>query len=58
MTSDYLEPIANLIGRTDFFEHDIMIVPYSQIPPDMYSSNTDVAFTSEEPEAQISEIKK
>ena len=28
------EPIANLIGRTDFFEHDIILVPLSQMPPD------------------------
>ena len=25
------EPIANLIGRADFFEHDIMVVPLSQV---------------------------
>ena len=29
-----VEPIASLIGRTDFFEHDLVIVPFSQIPPE------------------------
>ena len=27
------EPISEHIGRSDFFEHDIIIVPLSQIPP-------------------------
>lgn len=35
------EPIANLIGRTDFFEHDLMLVPLSQIPPDLGENNDD-----------------
>jgi len=30
-----VEPISNLIGRTDFFEHDIIIVPLSQVPQDL-----------------------
>ena len=32
------EPIADLLGRTDFFEHDVVIVPLSQVdlPPPIH----------------------
>jgi hypothetical protein len=29
------EPIASLIGATDFFLHDLIVVPLSQIPPEI-----------------------
>ena len=32
------EPIADLIGRTDFFEHDLILCPLSQIPPEIEDS--------------------
>jgi hypothetical protein len=32
--SDEDKPIADLIGAVDFFEHDLCIVPLSQLPPD------------------------
>ena len=28
-------PIADLIGATDFFSHDLVIIPYSQLPMEM-----------------------
>ncbi len=32
------EPLANLIGPTDFFIHDLVLVPLSQIPRDLEES--------------------
>ena len=32
------EPIADLIGRTDFFEHDLILCPLSQIPPEIQNT--------------------
>lgn len=42
------EPIASLIGAADFFLHDIVIVPLSQIPPGIDNSVDRVPYTGSE----------
>ena len=57
------EPIADLIGRTDFFEHDLILCPLSQIPPETQRNDVnddisqhDIGFDSSDREGDPCEV--